>query len=98
MDILTDKQNTAYNSFYESTHNNEYLDSKTEILIGLSAAIAMNCQPCTNYYLSKAKEAGICKGEIKEVLAKVMAVAAGQKKLQTQEVLNEFKVNLNEFE
>lgn len=98
MDILTEKQNTAYNSFYESTHNNEFLDSKTEILVGLSASIAMNCQPCTNYYLLKAKEAGILKGEINEILAKVMAVAAGQKKLQTQEALNEFKVNLDEFE
>lgn len=98
MNILTDKQNSAYNVFYESTHNNEFLDSKTEILVGLSAAIAMNCKPCTNYYLLKAKKAGIDQGEIKEVLAKVMAVAAGQKKLQTQEVLNEFNINLSEFE
>jgi alkylhydroperoxidase/carboxymuconolactone decarboxylase family protein YurZ len=98
MDILTDKQNTAYNSFYESTHENEFLDRKTEILVGLSAAIAMNCQPCTNYYLLQAKKSGILKGEIKAVLAKVMAVSAGQKKLQTQEVLNEFKINLDGFE
>jgi len=98
MDILTDKQNTAYNSFYESTHNNEFLDSKTEILIGLSAAIAMNCQPCANYYLTKAMKAGVGKGEIKEVLAKVMAVAAGQKKLQTQEVFTKFKIDLSDFE
>ena len=96
--MLTDKQNKAYNSFYESTHNNEYLDEKTEILIGLSAAIAMNCQPCTSYYLSKAKEIKIKKGEISEVIAKVMAVAAGQKKLQSQEVLTEFKLDLSEFE
>ncbi len=98
MNILTDKQNTAYNVFYESTHNNEFLDSKTEILVGLSAAISMNCNPCTNYYLLNAKKAGISQGEIKEVLAKVMAVAAGQKKLQTQEVLNEFKIEFSEFE
>ncbi len=98
MEILTDKQNNAYNSFYESTHNNEYLDSKTEILVGLSASIAMNCQPCTNYYLLKAKDAGVSKGEINEILAKVMAVAAGKKKLQTQEVLTEFKIDLSEYE
>jgi len=98
MKVLTDNQNSAYNSFYESTHNNEYLDTKTEILVGLSAAIAMNCKPCTNYYLLKAKNAGIVRGEIDEVLAKVMAVAAGQKKLQTQEVLNEFKIDLSDFE
>ena len=75
----------------------ETLDSKTELLVGLSAAIAMNCQPCTKYYLLKAKEAGIKKEEISEVMAKVMAVAAGQKKLQTMEVINEAKIDLDEF-
>ncbi len=87
--MLTDKQNKLYNAFYESTHNNEFLDSKTELLVGLSAAIAMNCQPCTKYYLGKARQADISDGEISEVLAKVMAVAAGQKKLQTVDVCNE---------
>lgn len=58
----------------------------------------MNCQLCTKYYLLNAKKAGIKKGEILEVIAKVMAVAAGQKKLQTLEVLNESNINLAEFE
>lgn len=88
MDILTKKQKELYDSFYESTHLNEHLDSKTEILIGLSAAIAMNCEPCTSYYLKKAKQADITKGEISETLAKVMAVAAGQKRLQFQDVID----------
>jgi alkylhydroperoxidase/carboxymuconolactone decarboxylase family protein YurZ len=95
--MLKEDQKKLYDAFYESTHNNEYLDEKTEILVGLSAAISLNCQPCTNFYLLKAKEAGIKKGEISEVVAKVMAVAAGQKKLQTQEVLSEFNINLAEF-
>ena len=93
--MLTKEQNKLYESFYESTHNNEYLDNKTELLVGLSAAIAMNCQPCTKYYLSKTKNAGIKKGEISEVIAKVMAVSAGQKKLQTIEALNELKLDLS---
>ena len=88
MEILTDNQNKLYNSFYESTHNNEHLSSKTEILVGLSAALAMNCEPCTNYYLKIAKNENISKGEISEVIAKVMAIAAGQKRLQAQEILN----------
>lgn len=96
--MLTEEQNKKYDEFYETTHNNEYLDSKTELLVGLSAAIAMNCQPCTKYYLLNAQKAGIKKGEISEVIAKVMAVAAGQKKLQTLEVLNESKINLADFE
>ena len=87
MHILTDNQTRLYNSFYESTHNNEHLDSKTEILIGLSAALAMNCEPCTHYYLKLAKKENISKGQISEVIAKVMAVAAGQKKLQAQNIL-----------
>lgn len=58
----------------------------------------MNCQPCTKYYLLRAKEADIKKGEISELIAKVMAVASGQKKLQTLEILNESKINLAEFE
>ena len=93
--MLTEKQNQRYNDFYESTHNNEFLDNKTELLVGLSAAIAMNCQACTKYYLLKAKDADINEGEISEVLAKVMAVAAGQKKLQTLEVLHESKIKFD---
>ena len=88
MDILTDNQKKLYDSFYESTHNNEYLNSKTEILVGLSAALAMNCEPCTNYYLNLAKKENISKGEISEVIAKVMAVAAGQKRLQAEAIIN----------
>ena len=96
--MLKDKQQQLYNDFYESTHNNEYLDTKTELLVGLSAAIAMNCQPCTEYYLLHAKKSGIKKGEISEVLAKVMAVAAGQKKLQTLNVITKLKIDLNDYD
>ncbi|EED26814.1 hypothetical protein VPMS16_2134 [Vibrio sp. 16] len=46
----------------------------------------------------EAKKAGISKGEISDVTAKVMAVAAGQKKLQMQEVLNKYNIDLDSFE
>ncbi len=95
MKILTDIQEKLYDSFYEATHNNEHLSSKTETLIGLTAALSMNCTPCTEYYLKLTKKENICKGEISEVIAKVMAVAAGQKKLQAQDVLNKSKVNFD---
>ena len=94
MDILTDKQQKLYDSFYESTHNNEHIDAKTEILVGLSAALAMNCSQCTTYYLNKAKVANINRGEISEVIAKVMAVAAGQKRLQAQEVIEGYDIDI----
>ncbi len=92
--MLTKRQQDLYNSFYESTHKNEYLDQKTEILVGLSAAMAMNCAPCTSYYLKQAKKEKISKGEISEVLAKVMAVAAGQKRLQLKEVIENYGVDV----
>ncbi len=96
--MLTERQQSLYNSFYESTHKNEYLDQKTEILVGLSAAMAMNCAPCTRYYLKQAKKAKISKGEVSEVLAKVMAVAAGQKRLQMQEVFEHYGIDIESYE
>lgn len=95
--MLTKQQQEKYNSFYESTHKNEYLDQKTELLVGLSAAMAMNCAPCTDYYLEQAKKANITKGEISEVLAKVMAVAAGQKRLQMQEVIEGYGIDIESY-
>ncbi|CAM4135031.1 carboxymuconolactone decarboxylase family protein [Vibrio agarivorans] len=91
------KHTDSYSQFYSSTHDNEHLDSKTELLVGLSAAMAMNCLPCTHYYLKQAKKAGITKGEISDVTAKVMAVSAGQKKLQMQEVLQRYKIDLDTY-
>jgi len=96
--MLKEKQKELYDAFYESTHENEYLDSKTELLVGLSAAISLNCQPCTKYYLEKAKKEGVKKGEISEVIAKVMAVSAGQKRLQIEEVFIEYEEKFGEFE
>ena len=97
MKLLTDKQQKLYASFYESTHSNEHIDTKTELLVGLAAAIAMNCNPCTSYYLKEAKRSNISRGEISEVFAKVMAVAAGQKRLQTQEVIEKHGIDFESY-
>ncbi|MDH5218826.1 MAG: carboxymuconolactone decarboxylase family protein [Gammaproteobacteria bacterium] len=96
--MLTQQHEDTYTEFYDSTHTNEYLDLKTELLVGLAAAMAMNCQPCTRYYLIQAKNADISKGEISEVLAKVMAVSAGQKRLQMAEVLEKYEMDLDNYE
>ena len=96
--LLTKRQQQLYETFYDSTHNNEYLDNKTEVLVGLSAAIAMNCAPCTRYYLDKAKKEKILKGEVSEVLAKVMAVAAGQTRLQMEELIHRYEIDFESFE
>ena len=95
--MLSNHHKKLYDAFYESTHENEFLDQKTEVLVGLAAAMGMNCQPCTRYYLHQAKKAGIKKGEISEVLAKVMAVAAGQKRLQAQQVLEDYRIDIETF-
>ena len=44
--------------------------------------------------LKKAKQAKVSKGEISETLAKVMAVAAGKKRLQFQDVINKYDIDL----
>jgi alkylhydroperoxidase/carboxymuconolactone decarboxylase family protein YurZ len=95
--MLQERQRRAYDEFYESTHRNEFLDARTELLVGLAAAMGMNCAPCVNYYLNKSREAGITRGEISEVLAKVMAVAAGQKRLQMKEVVAKYNIDLSAF-
>ena len=95
--MLTKNQQEKYDAFYSSTHNNEFLDSKTEVLVGLAASIAINCKPCTGYYLRQAKKENVLKGEISEVIAKVMAVSAGQKRLQTGAVISEDKIDLKTF-
>ncbi len=92
--MLTKRQQEKYDQFYESTHTNEFLDKKTELLVGLSAAMAMNCAPCTRYYLEQTSKAEISEGEVSEVLAKVMAVSAGQKRLQMQEVVERHGVDV----
>lgn len=96
--MLTPEQQARYDAFYESTHKNTFLDQKTEILVGLAAAMAMNCAPCTHYYLKQAKKVKLSKGELSEVLAKVMAVAAGQKRLQMQAVLQQYDIDLDAYE
>ena len=96
--MLTKRQQKLYDAFYESTHHNECLDQRTEVLIGLSAAMAMNCEPCVHYYLKQAKMADITRTEISEVLAKVMAVAAGQKRLQFNQVLQQYSVDISLYD
>ena len=89
-------QRALYDAFYNSTHDNEHLDKRTDILVGLAAAMALNCYRCMRHYLDMAKKAGMEKGAISEVLAKVMAVSAGQKRLQMGEVMEKCDTRLDE--
>jgi len=86
---LSKIQQKLYSDFYESTCKGEVLDLKTEALVGLSAAMAMNCKPCTAYYIQSCRANNVSSEEVDAVLAKVMAVAAGQKRLQAVEAFEQ---------
>ena len=43
--MLTDKQLTAYNDFYDAARYNDILDPKTTLLIHLATAMAVGCYP-----------------------------------------------------
>ncbi len=95
---LGKKQNKLYNDFYNSTIDDGVLDERTEHLVGLAAAMATNCEPCTAFYVKRCQKAGVSKAEIQSVLAKVMAVAAGQKRLQTERALRAAGIKFDESE
>lgn len=40
------------------------LDSQTEELIAIGAAISLNCQPCLEYHVAKARSSGLGSEEI----------------------------------
>lgn len=88
--MLNKSQEELFSNFYKSTINNNYLDDRTAILIGLAASMAVACYPCMKYYLTEAKEIGIKKEEIGEVLAKVMAVSAGRVNVQLEDVISNY--------
>ncbi len=87
--MLSKKQDELFSKFYGSTIHSEHLDDRTAILIGLAASMAVACYPCMKYYLKEAKEIGIKKEEIGEVLAKVMAVSAGRVNVQLEDVMSD---------
>ena len=94
---MTERQRAKYREFYDSTRENEFLSRRESLLVGLAASMAVNCLPCQRYYLEDCRSAGISKGDISEGLAKVMALSAGQKRLQFQEVLDRFEIKLDDF-
>lgn len=40
------------------------LDEKTRELVAIGASITANCQPCLDYHLAKAREAGAAEAEL----------------------------------
>ena len=88
--MLTARQLRLFEEFRDSTHENEHLNASEAILVGLPAAMAMNCRSCIHYYLKMAKEAGISQGKVSEIIAKVMVVSANQKRLQVENIARSY--------
>jgi AhpD family alkylhydroperoxidase len=80
-----------WSSFYASTKKGTVLDERTMSLIGLAASIAFDCEPCTEGYLAQCDGHGVSDAEIADVLAKVMAVSAGKKKVQLSRTLDRIR-------
>jgi alkylhydroperoxidase/carboxymuconolactone decarboxylase family protein YurZ len=88
LDMLNSPHSDLWSSFYASTTKGASLDERTMTLIGLAAAIAVDCEPCAEHYLTRCKEKGISDPEIADVLAKVMAVSAGKNKIKFSRVID----------
>jgi hypothetical protein len=43
--VLPPEQHQAYCSFYDAVRNEQHLDARTTVMIGLAAAMARECQP-----------------------------------------------------
>jgi alkylhydroperoxidase/carboxymuconolactone decarboxylase family protein YurZ len=86
--MLNLQHSDAWSSFYASTTTGSVLDERTMLLIGLTAAIAISCEPCVESYLAKCKEIDIPDAAIADVLAKVMAVSAGKNKIQFSRIIS----------
>lgn len=85
--MLNSRHSELWTAFYARTTCGSALDEKTMLLIGLATAIAVDCEPCAESYLTKCKEIGISDAAIADVLAKVMAVSAGKTKIKFSRVV-----------
>ena len=56
---LTERQEELYAAFYNSTKDNQHLNHREALLVGLAAAMAVNCIPCQRFYLLECRKAGI---------------------------------------
>ena len=84
--MLPEKQKKTFDAYYDSVHDNTILEPKTTLLLHLSAAMALGCSPCMEYYLGHAAKEGVTAEEIGAVQAVVMAVSAGRVNAQLGEV------------
>ncbi len=66
------------------------MNKKTEVMIALGAAYAVNCQPCMELHKQKAIEAGLTEEEMNAAIKVAEAVKAGAHKKAMQFASNLF--------
>jgi AhpD family alkylhydroperoxidase len=54
-----------------------FMDNRTKGLIAIGASVTANCQPCLNYHVGKAREAGADENEISAAIDVAKAVRKG---------------------
>ena len=89
--MLNSKHARPWSEFYASTGSGAALDERIMVLIGLAASIAVDCEPCTEAYLAECRKHSVSDIEIADVLAKVMAVSAGKRKIKLSRILEKTK-------
>ncbi|EGJ50922.1 methyltransferase domain-containing selenoprotein MduS [Desulfocurvibacter africanus] len=78
----TDEENAMpdlsalFQSFFNATYGSGALDKKTKFLIALGASLAAGCDPCAQFALAGAKEAGASQDELDETAAVAMTIQA----------------------
>jgi alkylhydroperoxidase/carboxymuconolactone decarboxylase family protein YurZ len=87
--MLNDQHKQPWSAFYQNTVHGQKLDEREMAIAGLAASMALNCHPCTKHYLKTCAAHDLDEVAIQDVLAKVMAVAAGQKNIQFDTYQNE---------
>lgn len=53
------------------------MDSKTQVMVALGAAVGVNCIPCFDHLYGKAMEVGLAEEDIREVVATAYQVKNG---------------------
>ncbi|HKV38006.1 MAG TPA: carboxymuconolactone decarboxylase family protein [Blastocatellia bacterium] len=76
--MMEPKMRRIYGEFYREIYYSEkkHLDTKTQELISIAAALVAKCQGCIEGHLKKAMSAGATKEEISEAIAIACAVNA----------------------
>lgn len=84
--LLPEKQKKTYESFFESTAENEILDQKTTVMIQLAVSFGIGCYPWMEYFFGVAKEIGLTDNEVGAVQSIAMGVSAGRIRAQFKQV------------